>query len=324
MATGERSFADLKGAIDYRLSAKRPLVELEITSRCNTLCRCCERSGPLAHEVPTRETMSIEQVERVLHQFQSTNPSGFSFSAGESLLHPQFFEIVDMIHVRFPQAEISLFTNGIVLVRDSATLERLIASPVDSVTFSLHGAREETVSLLQPGVKLGATLEIAQQLVAESEKGLCLNYVVQQENLLEMCEFLDLAAAAGVPMVSYAAMNYIGHTHEVVDYDALWSEWKLQERLDCAYRKADELGIAIVKGFEVCTCDLPADIVSATGELWACIAKQREVGNLFAQPLPNLKRKQRTERRRLLRALEAGNIPAECAACAVRSHGALR
>lgn len=98
------------------------LTLLEITDQCNLECPVC-----YAESSPRRQThRTLEQVEFMLDAIvrNEAEPDIVQISGGEPTIHPRFFEILDAARRR-PIKHLMVNTNGIVIARDEAFVERL-------------------------------------------------------------------------------------------------------------------------------------------------------------------------------------------------------
>ena len=89
-------------------------VELEITTLCSRSCLNCDRS---IRQAPSIEHMSLEQINRFVEESldQRWRWKRMGILGGEPTLHPQFFEILDLLKEyknQFPQCRVELTTNG--------------------------------------------------------------------------------------------------------------------------------------------------------------------------------------------------------------------
>ena len=90
-------------------------VELELVSYCNLNCINCDRS---CRQLPTGEMMTVEQVrhfvlESLLLKYEWKQ---IRLLGGEPTLHPQFFEILDVIKDyknKYPKCKIHIISNGV-------------------------------------------------------------------------------------------------------------------------------------------------------------------------------------------------------------------
>ena len=83
-------------------------VAWQITNECNLAClHCIEESGP---GKAFRDELSREQVLGVLAQLLDQQVPYLSFSGGEPMVHPHFFEMVEYVCARGGQLKIE--TNG--------------------------------------------------------------------------------------------------------------------------------------------------------------------------------------------------------------------
>ena len=83
-------------------------VAWQITNECNLAClHCIEESGP---GKAFRDELTRDQVFAVLEQMLGQEVPYMSFSGGEPMVHPLFFEMVEYVCARGGQLKIE--TNG--------------------------------------------------------------------------------------------------------------------------------------------------------------------------------------------------------------------
>ncbi len=95
---------------------------IEITDNCNLRCPTC-----YAGSGPERQThRSLEQIERMLDRAVANEgePSIIQISGGEPTIHPQFFEILELVRQR-PIGHLMVNTNGIRIANEAGFAERL-------------------------------------------------------------------------------------------------------------------------------------------------------------------------------------------------------
>lgn len=318
MLMGRRSLSTARSAADYHLARRKPLVQLEITSRCNTACGCCTRD-PHVVGVPTNLTMTLPDVRRMLEPYSPSNIRGLALSGSESLLHPEFFGIVDLIGQRFPLDMLTLFTNGIVLSQNRQVLERVGDLKLGSITFSLQGAVQSTVDRLQPGVSIERVVAAAEYLSSRSCP-LWASYVVQRSNVAEMIDFVDAIAAAGFRGVTFLPYNAADAVSGPFDYETEWAGIGFWEMLERAEVRAAEHGILVTPVSELCGCE-GVDVTRATGAVVTCQGNSRveyTVGNLLVEDYSAIVRRRNRALKAVFRSTRFGRIPKMCAACAIR------
>ena len=118
-------------------------VAWQITNECNLAClHCIEESGP---GKAFRDELSREQVFDVLAQFIEHEIPYLSFSGGEPMVHPLFFEMVE--YVCAEGAQLKVETNGHYLTPENC--ERLRTLGVKAVQVSLDGATRSTFNRMR-------------------------------------------------------------------------------------------------------------------------------------------------------------------------------
>ena len=107
-----------------------PVVQIHLTRHCNLQCRhCYTASGPRESEALDSET-----IRRFLADAWSEGYRVVSFSGGEPLIHPEFFECVET--ARTLGYGVNLTTNGMLITAQNAAR---IASEIDSTAVSIDG-----------------------------------------------------------------------------------------------------------------------------------------------------------------------------------------
>jgi radical SAM protein with 4Fe4S-binding SPASM domain len=113
-------------------------LELQMTDRCNLSCRHCY-IGEGSHR-----DLSIGQVQRVLKEFEEIQGLRLLLSGGEPLLHPQFWEINDVL--RNYAFRSVLLSNGTLITKEVAKRLRIHEAQI-----SLDGMREGHESIRGKG-----------------------------------------------------------------------------------------------------------------------------------------------------------------------------
>jgi len=109
-------------------------LELQITDRCNLQCRHCYIGN--GHH----QDLSIQQIQRILKEFEEIQGLRLLLSGGEPLLHPQFWKVNDIL--RDYEFRSILLSNGTLITKDTAKRLR-----VHEVQISLDGMKEGHESL---------------------------------------------------------------------------------------------------------------------------------------------------------------------------------
>jgi hypothetical protein len=114
-------------------------IELEITTKCNLMCKFCDRR---CSQAPSKEMMSLEQVRRFAEESLQLNHqwNKIGILGGEPTLHPHLEEIIEILQTytrKFPDCDLYLATNyhGWAVQRKVKSLEkkiRVVKSPKDN------------------------------------------------------------------------------------------------------------------------------------------------------------------------------------------------
>jgi len=96
-----------------------PYVAVGVVDHCNLKCKGCSNFSCIAEEyiVPTEKVCS--DIRRIGEIFGNRRIDRFGIMGGEPLLHPDLIQIAECIRYNFPEAEVQIITNGILLLQQS-------------------------------------------------------------------------------------------------------------------------------------------------------------------------------------------------------------
>lgn len=135
-------------------------VAWQITNECNLAClHCIEESGP---GKAFKDELSTAQALGVIDQLMDHEVPYLSFSGGEPMLHPAFFEMVERVTSRGSQLKIE--TNGHYLSPESCA--RLKDLGVKAVQVSLDGATSATFGRMRVRGEFDKTVQGIRNLAA--------------------------------------------------------------------------------------------------------------------------------------------------------------
>jgi MoaA/NifB/PqqE/SkfB family radical SAM enzyme len=174
-------------------------VAWQITNECNLAClHCIEESGP-----GKRFPDELERAEalRVIDELMALDVPYLSFSGGEPMLHPHFFEMVERVTSRGGQLKVE--TNGHYLTPENC--RRLKELEVKAVQVSLDGASSATFGRMRVRGEFDRTIEGIRNLRAAGV-AVEVNFSPASFNIHEAGRIVDLAYELG------AASFYSGRT----------------------------------------------------------------------------------------------------------------
>ena len=130
-------------------------LQLELSSMCNALCLGCQRTNSMNYNevkscIPKKQIVESKTIEELLKSkvMQSLEVLEFCGSIDEPLIHPNFFEILDIAYLINPNYSITIHTNA--SLRSTSDWKRLAVSlkrfKQHDVHFSIDGL-EDTHSI---------------------------------------------------------------------------------------------------------------------------------------------------------------------------------
>ena len=179
-------------------------VAWQITNECNLAClHCIEESGP-GKAFP--DELSDEQVFEVLRQIVALDIPYLSFSGGEPMLHPRFFDMADYVCDHGVQLKVE--TNGHYL--DPDLCGRLKTAGVKAVQVSLDGASAATFNRMRVRGNFDRTIEGIRNLRAAGVP-IEINYCPSCFSIHEAGQTVDLAAELGAESFYSGRTMYTGN-----------------------------------------------------------------------------------------------------------------
>ena len=174
-------------------------VAWQITNECNLAClHCIEESGP---GKAFKDELDRDAALAVIDQLMDNEVPYLSFSGGEPMLHPHFFEMVERVTSRGSQLKIE--TNGHYLTPENCA--RLMELEVKAVQVSLDGASSATFGRMRVRGEFDRTVEGIRNLT-RAGVAVEINFSPASFNIHEAARIVDLAYELG------ASSFYSGRT----------------------------------------------------------------------------------------------------------------
>ena len=165
-------------------------VAWQITNECNLAClHCIEESGP---GKAFKDELARDEVMGVIDQLMEHEVPYLSFSGGEPMLHPHFFEMVERVTSRGSQLKVE--TNGHYLTVENCA--RLNDLGVKAVQVSLDGATSATFGRMRVRGDFDRTVEGIRNLAAAGVP-IEVNFSPACFNIHEAARIVDFAHELG-------------------------------------------------------------------------------------------------------------------------------
>lgn len=233
----ENSIDYLRRSLKHRHSDRGPLdVQILPTTRCNAACTFCplhavpkelkERQDPRWLAPP--EDLPLGLMDRLAEElYKLGGLKRLHITGGEPLLYKHLIPLIFLTRREFPNVEITLVTNGI-LLKDNA--ERLVLSRLDRLSVSLNAGSSETYIKLNPAAGSDTFDNIIEGIRAIKKAGektglkkpyVSVTSVVTKENIKEAkdtCRICMEAGAGGVtfiPLMEFRRDDIVCNTAHV-------------------------------------------------------------------------------------------------------------
>jgi MoaA/NifB/PqqE/SkfB family radical SAM enzyme len=165
-------------------------VAWQITNECNLAClHCIEESGP---GKAFKDELGRDEALGVIDQLMDNEVPYLSFSGGEPMLHPHFFEMVERVTSRGSQLKVE--TNGHYLTPEACA--RLKDLGVKACQVSLDGATSATFGRMRVRGEFDKTVDGIRNL-AKAGVPIEINFSPASFNIHEAARIVDFAHELG-------------------------------------------------------------------------------------------------------------------------------
>jgi MoaA/NifB/PqqE/SkfB family radical SAM enzyme len=240
--------------------------------------------------------MQLEHFQRVFDQFKGSINTLDLTGLGESLMHPQIFEIIRYVR---QESKVHIYLTSNTLLLTEKYLAGLKQDPVDTLCISIDGVTSEQFSLVRGRMDYGKLKErvkaARQSLSPRTEFILCV--VLVEENYRDMPRFVELAKELGIGRLSLKPINLVGNSIPSSYYQRFRTE-EFEQLADQSRVLGKEFGIH-VDVFEIgrYSCSFPWDPIYVTwdGFVVPCCAKpfpkHVNFGNLLKESWAEIRNK---------------------------------
>ena len=242
---------------------------IEVTNLCNSLCASC----PLTynHFLPyePKHHMAWDDFRRVVDQFPRLERVVLH-GIGESLLNKDLPRFI--AHLKERGSEVLFNTNAILL--DQKRGDALVSAGLDELRVSLDAVTPELYAQLRGVDRLSQVIRNLKAFVARhggrAHPKVSLWWVAMQANLLQMPDFVRLAAELGIAEIYLQRLVYFGGGEQIGENATMTAEQSLHTALEqqqatlvseCETLAAD-LGVA----FRASGLTTPSESISTNGQ----------------------------------------------------------
>ncbi|MHC4607726.1 MAG: radical SAM/SPASM domain-containing protein, partial [Planctomycetota bacterium] len=259
-------------------------VTCEITLACNVRCVHCynfDRDAP----PPPADELTPGEWKRVLAELRAAGALFVSFSGGEPLVHPAFFDLMDeAARLHFA---VQVLTNGTALNAENArrigAYRNLMA--VGIALFGATDAAHEAVTRTPGSFRRAVD---GAKLLRDAGAAVTLKFTVMRGNAREAGDMIRLAEGLGLP--------YLVDPTVTCRYDGARDSLAGRadpEELEALYR-GPLRGLLRVRPSEpgddewMCNCARGNCAITATGDVYPCIAAPWKAGSVRERPFAEI------------------------------------
>jgi len=311
-------------------------VILPTGTKCNNRCIFCSDRSP--QTLSRYSELSFEKWIRLCEPLKYATSLGL-YGWGEPLLNPDYEKMFDYVVKNFPGIEINVSTNGILI--NGKWIKKFVSCENISLNISLNASNSKTYKLLTQSDQFNKIIENIQRLIElkrnenKNSPQTISSFVAIKENIVELPDFVRLAARLGVDRVvvqDLILLNESLRKHSLTPY----AEFARSIFL-VALKTAQESGVHLIPFVPVYF--LPTDSnsfvedekierkvstelciepwiylrVSSEGEVKLCCYSEEVMGNLSRDKLSDIWNGEKY--RYFRRQVNSDNLPEDCKKC---------
>lgn len=163
-------------------------LRISVTDRCNFRCVYCMPEDKLDW-TPRESLLTFEEIRTVARAALAHGICGLKITGGEPLVRRDLPRLVAMLHGLDAGLELSMTTNGVLLVEHAAALK---AAGMGRITISLDSLDPDTFARITRGARLGDVMAGIDAALAAGFKHPKINCVAMRG--INETEFADFAA----------------------------------------------------------------------------------------------------------------------------------
>jgi len=234
--------------------------------KCNNRCIFCTDRSPKSLHL--YDNLSFEKLVELCEPLKYATTVGL-YGWGEPLLNPDYERMFDYVVENFPGIEINISTNGILV--NGKWIRKFVSGRRLSINVSLNAANAKTYQILAQNDQFNRIIENVKSLLALREKEnksspeVVFSFVAIKENIMELPDFIRLAAKLGVNKVvvqDLILLNQSLKKHSLTSYAELAKSIFL-----VALKSAREVGIQLFPFVPVYFLHTDSDSFGEDGEL---------------------------------------------------------
>lgn len=178
---------------------------VEITSRCNLRCKhCYNESGELKNE------FTLDQIQSIVEDIPHKESASFTISGGEPLLHPHFWDILDLV-LQNNFSRVLVITNGTLI--DESVAKRF-AERNCSIQVSINGFTATQHDQLCGVGNFNRTMSGIDNLLQFGVKNVIVRCTITQYTKNYLVEFAKFFSAKGIKKIAFGVLRKTGRELE--------------------------------------------------------------------------------------------------------------
>lgn len=200
----------------YMHSSPRMLV-VDTTDICNLQCKMCHQNSPdfTIAQQPHIDLKMIKDISSIAAEAKTI----YLLGAGEPLMHPDIYEIIEIFKDNCPQAIVATTSNGVLL--NEKNLNNLIESRIDQISFSMDGEIERGHQKSDRTRKNLLRLSEKKKELGINYPNIYIGFVLGKDNEGELIPIIEFARSINAVGITVEPLRILTHQ---VEWDAYIEE----------------------------------------------------------------------------------------------------
>lgn len=240
---------------------------IEITNKCNLRCPYCFNDSKASN----KDKMSIYLFQKLVNECLIMGINKITISGGEPLLHPNFFQFVDILNNN--KIEFQLITNGTCFTREHIAF---LKDKKCSVQLTLDGPTEIIHDKIRGQGTFYKNIWVIDQL-KEINKDFVIRFNLSNDNKYDVLDAVSLVRAKSIKDFYFSYIKPIGRgkNHGDVSIDFLFDSLKIIKKKRVQYEFPQCLYGINIDVNDSCPFYSEGDVVyspriTATGNVYPC------------------------------------------------------
>ncbi|AOY75344.1 radical SAM/SPASM domain-containing protein [Clostridium formicaceticum] len=210
-------------------------VYVEITSKCNLRCLHCYNESGSKDNI-----LSLNEIENLVYSIKKSENHGFAISGGEPFMHPQIFEIIELLNKN--DIKPNVISNATLI--NEKICEKLKKYKC-SFQISLNGSCAKVHESICGTGTFNKTIAGIKNLISMGTSDISINIVLNKNNANDVVDIIKIITELGITNIEISSINMLGRAEDnkeeialdIMEIDELVNTWSRNEYIQKMKKK---------------------------------------------------------------------------------------